>query len=103
MGNLFFGIIAFIALPLWFYIQRRRRDLSTASKYQPSTPIATVSYITLFLCLICSYVSYNTDKKPTFDKIKEIFPDEVQGSKGFIRKKSQKCKNQEKNNKAPCY
>ena len=62
LGNLFFGIIAFIALPLWFYIQRRRRDLSTASKYQPSTPIATVSYITLFLCLICSYVSYNTDK-----------------------------------------
>jgi len=34
--------------------------------------------------------SYNTDKKPTFDKIKEIFPDEVQGSKGFIRKKSEK-------------
>jgi hypothetical protein len=33
--------------------------------------------------------SYNTDKKPTFDKIKEIFPDEVQGSKGFIRKKSE--------------
>jgi len=33
--------------------------------------------------------SYNTDKKPTFDKIKEIFPDEVQGSKGFIREKSE--------------
>jgi hypothetical protein len=33
--------------------------------------------------------SYNTDSKPTFDKIKEIFPDEVQGSKGFIRKKSE--------------
>jgi len=33
--------------------------------------------------------SYNTDNKPTFKKIKEIFPDEVQGSKGFIRKKSE--------------
>ena len=32
--------------------------------------------------------SYNTDNKPNFKKIKEIFPDEVQGSKGFIRKKS---------------
>ena len=34
--------------------------------------------------------SYNTDNKPTFKKIKEIFPDEVQGAKGFIRKKSEK-------------
>tara|TARA_B110000977_G_scaffold67820_1_gene92077 strand:+ start:1948 stop:2199 length:252 start_codon:yes stop_codon:yes gene_type:complete len=33
---------------------------------------------------------YNADIKPTFDKIKEIFPDEVQGSKGFIRKKHEK-------------
>ena len=34
--------------------------------------------------------TYNSNHKPTFDKIKEIFPDEVQGSKGFIRKKSEK-------------
>ena len=33
--------------------------------------------------------TYNDNHKPTFDKIKEIFPDQVQGSKGFIRKKSE--------------
>ena len=33
---------------------------------------------------------YNVDKKPTYNKIKEIFPDELQGSKGFIIKKSLK-------------
>ena len=33
--------------------------------------------------------TYNNNHKPTYEKIKEIFPDEVQGSKGFIRKKSE--------------
>jgi hypothetical protein len=62
LGNFFFGLVAYIGLPLWFYIEQKRRDLSTTSKYQPSTPIATVSYMTLSACLLCSYVSYNTDE-----------------------------------------
>ena len=38
VGNTLFGIIAFICLPLWFHIKRKRLNLSKANISEPSNP-----------------------------------------------------------------
>ena len=61
VGNTLFGIIAFICLPLWFHIKRKRLNLSKANISEPSTPIAAIGYVSLLVYLVCSYMSYASE------------------------------------------
>lgn len=57
-ANTVYGVVALLGLPLWFWARQRGVDVSPKLRYQPSTPIATLAFVTVFACFVATWLSY---------------------------------------------
>ena len=59
VSNIVFGLMCLVGLPAWFWAKRRKADIATSIKYQPTTRISLVALFTIFVTFIANWMSYN--------------------------------------------